>query len=283
MTKLLKSLPLIFLTFLCSAAPQVATAQGVLQAFFSPGQVLTKEEPYYSDDGKYFVVHQADNNLVVYKTDGQAFIWGLNEQITNSQSVAKVEMGVNGQIVGFDSNGSIVWEPPGVVFIDNMELPAVEETTVQQTEIAQGLPAVISLVTPNTYRISTSSYNWIMEGQSGAENVGLMFDGTTLLVQEDGTFKVQGPFVNDPNQPTPVFASGKLELKGEEICAEGNLNGSYDIAGESLLDLSGTCFSYAKGTDYKNIVPAECITLSAQEKDTMIILCPPVAIEEDYR
>tara|TARA_R110002049_G_scaffold44030_12_gene129155 strand:+ start:9626 stop:10450 length:825 start_codon:yes stop_codon:yes gene_type:complete len=273
----MKSLPLAFFTLLWVAASQVALAEGVLQAFFSPGEVLVPDKPYYSENGDYYAVHQTiDNNLVVHKTEGRKYVWGLNELTDSYSLMTKVEMGADGQLVGTDDNGSIVWKPLEAIVIYRMDTPAVEPVEMEPAEVVQTIPTTEELIPAGVYNIATISDVYTATRASPAEKrIGVVFNGTGLAVEEDWSFELIGPYVQ-PQRPDlrPVYTTGSLELRGQQICSEANLSSFYDMAGRSLLDISGACFSYSKGFEYRGVMFPHCITLTSEEKGAKVVLCP---------
>lgn len=138
------------------------------------------------------------------------------------------------------------------------------QTEVAQVEVTQTESAVNALIPAASYKMRTDFYNAIMARQESSRRIAMVFDGQTLSVHEDGSFEILGQWPDSVTQLKPVLSSGSLTMCGQGVCSEGNLSSSFDFQGNSLLDLSGTCFSYAEGADYKNVVPGDCTTLSSQ-------------------
>ncbi|CAA0125436.1 Uncharacterised protein [Halioglobus japonicus] len=247
----LKSLSVVFAACICAVMSQATAAQGILQSFFPLGEEIVKDQPYYSEDKKYFAVHQKDNNLVVHETEGGTFIWGLNEDIGDSYaSVARILLGADGMLIGLDENYNEVWAPPGIVIIDRMALPVV-------TPIPAG-----------TYKTLVKPYGWTEPQMSGGRVRGIVWEANKLIVGGDGAFEIASYF--------ETLSSGTLEQYGEQICTNSDL--SYALSGRGT-EGDGGCFAFSddildtvKGSPHSSL--GNCLSLSSEERNQLIILCP---------
>lgn len=99
-----------------SGAPHVSLA-GAADNFALPlelGQALAQGERYPSLDGRFYLEHQPDNNLVVRRTADDGFAWGLNEQPgVDYRQAAAARMTPGGAFVVLDGGGQIIWSLDG--------------------------------------------------------------------------------------------------------------------------------------------------------------------------
>lgn len=87
-------------------------------ATLAPGEHAERNKEYLSPNGEYFLIFQDDGNLVIYRTAGRQFVWGLNlVPDLNLGAIKTVMMSQEGDLVATDDQWSSLWAAPsaGVV------------------------------------------------------------------------------------------------------------------------------------------------------------------------
>lgn len=78
----------------------------------NPGQSLDTNQSMYSCDGRFFVVMQSDNNLVLYWSNGAGALWSSNT------------VGTGANLAAMQTDGNFVlYGPSGAVWATNTSSP----------------------------------------------------------------------------------------------------------------------------------------------------------------
>lgn len=77
----------------------------------SPGSTIQQGEKYRSSDGQHYLIHAGlDNNFMIIRTADDAYIWGLNEQISDYNQAVVVRFNDAGILEALDSSGKVIYQ-----------------------------------------------------------------------------------------------------------------------------------------------------------------------------
>jgi fibro-slime domain-containing protein len=82
-------------------------------ATLAPGEHAERNREYLSPNGEFFLIFQDDGNLVIYRTAGRQFVWGLN-LVPDLQlgAIDHVMMSQEGDLVATDNQWASLWAAP---------------------------------------------------------------------------------------------------------------------------------------------------------------------------
>ena len=94
------------------AAPAAAApSQGVGSGLLLGGEAMNRGSRY-SMNG-YYLTFQADGNLCVYRSEGDRYVWCINnDPAVRYGESASATMMADGRLVVADANGGVIWQAP---------------------------------------------------------------------------------------------------------------------------------------------------------------------------
>ena len=90
--------------------PGMTGATGASPLSLKPGQELQVDVPYKTANGDYYLMFQADGNVVVKTTSGDSFRWGSMQAGAGMEEIpSRVVLQEDGNFVLYDANDKFIW------------------------------------------------------------------------------------------------------------------------------------------------------------------------------